>query len=317
MSSDTRPSAIQCAELAAQRAATDVKGRLQRRVSSLATITVIAPLLGVFDAIRGIANSFQSVCGSKSSAIAAIEYRLSLAMLPIIFGLFAAIMASWFYQALRAQLEIFDVEMKGAVVVAVEAAVAHLRRLRAAEPILWARLSKGPSSGPSVATLPIDGPRLRFIEKCRHGVRQLLWPKLEAQEDASAVLEAAGWSGVVYGAVACLIAWMQHLWLTGILLFTFFEFARRLLQRHSWWGLISIVSFVLVELAVKVRDYGWSDGATFLLVALLPFTGSFKAMWALSPRSLLLRHFMLACLALLVSVPIWTGQPLEMYLFAP
>jgi hypothetical protein len=110
---------------------------------------------------------------------------------------------------------------------------------------------------------------------------------------------------------------MQHLWLTGILLFTFFEFARRLLQRHSWWGLISIVSFVLVELAVNVRDHGWSDGATFLLVALLPFAGSFKAMWAVSPLRLLLRHFMLACLALLVIVPLWTGQPLEMYLFAP
>jgi biopolymer transport protein ExbB/TolQ len=140
MSSVTRPSAIQCAELAARRAATDVRGSLERRVSSLATITVIAPLLGVFDAILGIANSFQRIGGSKSSGIAAVAYRLSTAMLPIIFGLFAAIMASWFYQALRAQLEIFDLEMKDAVVVAVEVAVAHLRKLRAADPILWARL---------------------------------------------------------------------------------------------------------------------------------------------------------------------------------
>jgi hypothetical protein len=143
----------------------------------------------------------------------------------------------------------------------------------------------------------------------------LLWPKLEAQEDASAVLETAGWIGLVY---RCLCHRLDAaLWLTGILLLTFFEFARPLLQRHSWLGLISIISFVLVELAAKVRDYGWSDGATFLLVALLPFAGSFKAMWALSPQSLLLRHLMLASLALLIIVPIWTGLALEVYLFVP
>jgi biopolymer transport protein ExbB/TolQ len=37
--------------------------------------------------------------------MAAVAYRLSTAVLPMIFGLFAAIMASWFYRALPGNLK--------------------------------------------------------------------------------------------------------------------------------------------------------------------------------------------------------------------
>ncbi len=231
MSSFTRPIAIQCAELASQRAATFERARLRRRLGSLATISSTAAFLGFLATLFGIANSFRSVNGFWGTAFASETAGLAYAMAPSLIGIYVALGAFWSYRALCGQLESFDIEMQTASVDLVNRLVVHLQRLRTADPILWSRLSQAPSAGHSVPVTPIRLPDFLLIHKSRHGLWQLLWPKIESETDASAILDTTGWIGIVYAAIGCLVAWERGHWITGVLTLAFFEAARRAMRK--------------------------------------------------------------------------------------
>ncbi len=57
---------------AMDRSAAIVHEQMKDGVSSLATIATIAPLVGVFGTVIGIANSFRGISGERSTDMAAV-----------------------------------------------------------------------------------------------------------------------------------------------------------------------------------------------------------------------------------------------------
>lgn len=80
----------------------------------LRTIVTIAPWLGVIDTAIGIENAFGGGSGSMWSILAAINYRLSLALYPTALGLAVAVMAFLMHAHLRTLLDAEVVEMRAA-----------------------------------------------------------------------------------------------------------------------------------------------------------------------------------------------------------
>lgn len=96
------------------RAATVVQARFRRRVDSLATIAVIAPLLGIFITLPGIIGSFGSYGGEKSGILAGIAIHLSYAIARSAAGLMVGLISYWIYRYLCQELDELALEMKSA-----------------------------------------------------------------------------------------------------------------------------------------------------------------------------------------------------------
>lgn len=304
MSSYTRPFAIQCAELASERAVGSVRTGLASRVSSLATMASAAILFGLLGTMFGILGSFRSFGASKSFIIAYLTNSLGEALIPGLFGIFVSTMAFSLYRTLQTQLEDFDFEMKIARGGLVSGLTAYLQSLQSSNPALWLALCKGPSGAKSVPVLPIGSPLLGTIERARHGVWQLLWPKFEEESDAGAVLAAAGCIGVVYGGIGCLVAWERGHWITGVLTLAFFEAVRRALGRGSRWAVFAVIAFLVLLLVVNVSQCGWSDGSVCIAAGLLPFMGSVMASFRVRSECGWVRHLALGLLWIFASLAV-------------
>ena len=87
---------------------------MKRGLNSLATISSVAPFIGVFGTLLGIFNSFRGVGTEKSTVMYLTLTYLSDALLPTALGVLVAVLAFCFYKYLLASLENFDVEMKNA-----------------------------------------------------------------------------------------------------------------------------------------------------------------------------------------------------------
>ena len=302
MSRYHRPFVIQCAELASERAIGNVRTQLAKRVSSLATVASTAVLIGLLGTMFGILGSFRSFGGSRSYVIAYFTNSLGEALIPGLLGILVSTMAFSLYRTLQTQLEDFDFEMKIARDGVVSGLTAYLQALKSSNKALWLALSKGPSGAAGVPVLRVASPLLGIVERARHGVWQLLWPKLESETDAGAVLAAAGGIGIVYGAIGCLVAWEREHWITGILTLAFFEAARRALGRGSRWAVFAVIAFLALLLFVNVRQYGWSDGSVCIAVGLVPFSGSVAASFRVRSESGRVRNLSLASLWILASL---------------
>jgi biopolymer transport protein TolQ len=99
---------------ATERAAAVVHGEMQRGLLGLATVATLAPWVGLFGTLVGIASSFSGIGGNKISAMAAIAKCLSDACLPTALGLVVGLMSLLCYRYLTNTLETFDREMDGA-----------------------------------------------------------------------------------------------------------------------------------------------------------------------------------------------------------
>jgi hypothetical protein len=87
---------------------------MRQGLNSLATVASIAPLVGIFGTLIGIANSFPGITGEKNTVMAATFARLSDACVPTALGLLVGVPALWFYKYLAARLECFDRDMENA-----------------------------------------------------------------------------------------------------------------------------------------------------------------------------------------------------------
>lgn len=76
----------------------------------------VAPWFGVFDTVIGIVNAFIGFNGEKSAILAAINYRLNLALYPTALGLAVAVMAFLMHAHLRTLLDAEMVEMHAATI---------------------------------------------------------------------------------------------------------------------------------------------------------------------------------------------------------
>ena len=97
---------------AAARSAAAVHGEMKRGVNSLATITCVAPFLGLLITVEGIYGSFVGCGGEKWTCLAAMVDRLSNAIARGALGLLVGIVSFWCYQYLQSRLEYLDIEMK-------------------------------------------------------------------------------------------------------------------------------------------------------------------------------------------------------------
>ncbi|MDA1185383.1 MAG: MotA/TolQ/ExbB proton channel family protein [Acidobacteria bacterium] len=79
------------------RAATSEIGKLERRMTFLATTAGVAPFIGLFGTVVGIMIAFQRIGASGSTNLAIVAPGISEALIATAAGLFAAIPAVVFY----------------------------------------------------------------------------------------------------------------------------------------------------------------------------------------------------------------------------
>lgn len=85
--------------------------RLEKRVGFLATTASITPYIGLFGTVIGIMNSFVGIAGAGSSSLGVVAPGIAEALIATAMGLFAAIPAVYFYNALTSQVKAFTVTM--------------------------------------------------------------------------------------------------------------------------------------------------------------------------------------------------------------
>jgi hypothetical protein len=77
-------------------------------------VASLAPLVGVFGTLLGIAHAFRGTAGSRISIMAGIAKELSEALVPTALGLIVALVSVCCYQYLIGRLGCFDGEMENA-----------------------------------------------------------------------------------------------------------------------------------------------------------------------------------------------------------
>lgn len=85
--------------------------RLEKHVGFLATTASITPYIGLFGTVIGIMNSFVGIAGAGSSSLGVVAPGIAEALIATAMGLFAAIPAVYFYNALTSQVKAFTVTM--------------------------------------------------------------------------------------------------------------------------------------------------------------------------------------------------------------
>lgn len=290
---------------------------MKRGVDSLASIAGTAAFFGFFGTVIGIMNSFPTLGTSKSAALAEETRRISHAMIPGGLGLLVAIIAFWFYQYLQGRLETFDGEMKAASLDLINRLTVHLQRLRITDPVLGATLSRTPGrTSLMVDSSPeelLEGPRLGIKRIYRHGLLELIWPRLNSDLDAQVAADAAGGACFVYGVLGCLWFALQNRTFTGLLFILFFAFGGRLVARRSRQGLFSVSLILGLAAGLSILTFEPSFTASCLMAAILPLVGGWRSLrkpWnAESTKPIISRSERLAfgCLTMGSLVPVLFG----------
>ena len=94
-----------------QRASALTTNDLKKGVNALATIGSTAPFVGLLGTVVGVINAFTGIASTGSGGIGAVSAGIAEALVETALGLFVAIPAVWFYNALTSRLEYFNVEM--------------------------------------------------------------------------------------------------------------------------------------------------------------------------------------------------------------
>ena len=118
------------------RAAVAAHEDLEHGLNTLATIASIAPFVGVFGTVSGIAfDTFRSVGPEKSVILAMLAEGLSRACLPMALGLLVGLQSLWCYRYFRGRLADFDHKMEDASLKLVNQLTLQLGHLSPASPI--------------------------------------------------------------------------------------------------------------------------------------------------------------------------------------
>jgi biopolymer transport protein ExbB/biopolymer transport protein TolQ len=96
---------------AIQRAAALTSSDLKRGMGILATIGSTAVFVGLLATTLGVINAFQGIAATGSGGLGAVSAGIAEALVGTAIGLFVAIPAVWFYNALTTRIEFFNVEM--------------------------------------------------------------------------------------------------------------------------------------------------------------------------------------------------------------
>ncbi len=299
------PPVIQCVELASQRAAGAVHGKMKRGFSILASVAATASFIGFFGTVLGLLNSFPSLGTSQSAGLAITTERISEAMVPGLLGLFVAVTAFCFYRYLGEQLAALDLEMENEIASLVNRLVVHLAELRIADPGRWAALSRKPGNAAktehAASDGPLQGPRLLLERMYRHGVLELVWPQLDSASDAESSFNTAFFFCLAYGILGYAAYWIQHRSLSAFVILALFAVAGSGIKKRSTAAILSVATFLFIAGVSCIVAYGFNVAAFCFAVALLPFVGTLKAKLCSEPTAKNHSTFMLRLQSLLLT----------------
>jgi hypothetical protein len=182
---------------------------MRRGLTSLASVSATAALLGLFGTLWGISNSFHSIGSSRSTGLNEIAQALSESLVTTVLGLVVAVFALCAYRYLSGCVAKFQREMENQSIDLVNKLILHVRRSGNTSPLYFGEKSKKHlSAARSLSTFgesTMDAPLLKFDRIYRHGLLELAWPRLQSDLDAEAVLQRGMWIAFVAGA---LNAWL-------------------------------------------------------------------------------------------------------------
>lgn len=103
---------------------------LRSRLSGMATISGVAPFLGLFGTVTGLISAFRGIAETGSGGLATVSGGISEALVTTVIGLFVAIPALWAYNFFMNKIDVMAVELDNAATRIVSRSVR--RALRAA-----------------------------------------------------------------------------------------------------------------------------------------------------------------------------------------
>ena len=106
-----REDVVDSVRRAIQRASALTAADLKKGMGSLATIGATAVFVGLLGTTLGVINAFQGIAATGSGGLRAVSAGIAEALVGTAVGLFVAIPAVWFYNALTTKIEFFSVEM--------------------------------------------------------------------------------------------------------------------------------------------------------------------------------------------------------------
>jgi biopolymer transport protein TolQ len=86
-------------------------GKLEKRITFLATTAAIAPFIGLFGTVWGIIGAFQGIAQSGSTSLGTVAPGIAEALVTTAAGLAAAIPAVYFYNLLTQRVKLLATEM--------------------------------------------------------------------------------------------------------------------------------------------------------------------------------------------------------------
>ena len=270
---------------------------LRRGLASLKLIFCVAPFLGLLGTVIGILNSFVSVTGSRSTAMAALAERLSRAMVPTLIGLLVSVMAFWFYQYLSGQLEVFDIEMESAASDLVNRLIVQLRRLPLPAAVIGKR---------GISTAPVEPPRLSITRIYRHGVLELIWPRLASNLDAQLILLGGMLVSFTYG----ILGWLNYMTyfrpISAKIILGLFVVGGIGLRAGSRFAVIGLQIFLAMAWIRSIIPDGWNLSTTCLVIAPCLLLGSYRAANLINPKRSLWINGWLTVFSIVLPVSIGT-----------
>ncbi|HLJ47180.1 MAG TPA: MotA/TolQ/ExbB proton channel family protein [Bryobacteraceae bacterium] len=107
-----RDAGIEAVLRASARTAAVVETDMRRGLTGLATVAVVAPLLGILGNVVGIVDSFRGIGTEKSVVLALTALGLSHAFMFTAFGLLVGLVAFAFYKQLSTRADGLSLEMR-------------------------------------------------------------------------------------------------------------------------------------------------------------------------------------------------------------
>ena len=279
------PYLIESVESACRRKAASVTAGMKRGIGSLASVSATAVLLGLLSTSWGIMNCFHSTGGSRSTMAYEVAGALSQSLTAMVLGLCVAVFALWAHHYLSGCMANFRQEMENQSTDLVNKLILHVRRSGNTQPLFFGEKSKQcfrkARDISKFAESALDAPLLQFGPIYRHGLLELVWPRLQSHFDTQDALQRGMWIAFIGGMLSC---WLySRVPITAAILGSFFLFAGRGVQRGSFFQTVGLSVALLVFAAWQsVLSLDFTFSAFVWSVTAICLTGSLRAAWVAS-----------------------------------